>query len=115
MSFGALDQLLSQEFELSMFFYATPSALRRQLQKSAETHEVRRALAFGLISEETFERFIEYITAHIKQKQKFRYEIALAAVVVALEDRPTKFVEAFLREFAEIKAIEIRLSAGVAR
>jgi hypothetical protein len=113
-TFGALNALLNPEFDMSMYCYATPKGLRRRLRQSAEVQEAKRALASGLISEETIERFVAWVMRDLERGKKFQHQTALSAIVVILEDRQTRFAESLIKELSEVRAVELSLSAGVA-
>ncbi len=114
MTFGVLSALLSDDFDMSMYCYATPKGLRRRLRQCEEVRTATEALASGRISEETIERFAHFILRDLTPSQKFQHEAALSALVVILEDRPTGFAEAFIKELSELKVLELSLAVGVA-
>ena len=103
------------QFFVETTVYATPNALRRRLQKCEEVQKAKAALASGIISEETIERFVTWIMRDLERGKKFQHQTALSAIVVILEDRQTTFAESLIKELSELQAVEISLSAGVAK
>lgn len=115
-SFGVLDLLVAEDFDLGLTFYSTPSALRRRLRKSDEVARLEEALERGALTEATAERFVDELQKKgLRRGVRFPYETALAALAVALERRYTEFAWRYLETLASLKLSEMTLSIGVAK
>jgi hypothetical protein len=110
-----LNQLTSDLFNLSAGFLSTPTATHRYLARCAEVRELREGLRQGAITEETIREFVSSLMSSFHVGQRFEHEMALAALAVALERRPTDFAEEFLLDLAKLKLAEMSLCIRVAR
>ncbi len=110
-----LEDLKSDEFELSVGFLSTASALRRFLGRTGEIAAVRQALKEGAITEDTIRQFVSVLTRDVCIGSRLPYEIAIAALTVALETRTTDFAEEFLRDLSSLELAEMSLCIRVAR
>jgi hypothetical protein len=110
-----LDQLVSDEFCGRLFFVATPTALRRLLQRSPEIRSIRKNLEIGILDEETVSRFVNTLMSDFVSGSPFVHDLAISAVAVALEKRGTKFADRFLADLAQVQAAEMSMSVRVAR
>jgi hypothetical protein len=115
MSAAVLEHLKSEEFALSVGFLSTAPALRRFLARSGEIRDIREGLRQGAISDDTLRRFVSSLLQDFQRDERFRHELAVAAVAVAIERRDTDFAEEFLHDLAHLKVAEISLCAQVAR
>lgn len=109
------ERLTSDSFALSAGFISTPEALRRFLLRSQEVHDIRMALRQGAITEDTIREFVSSLMATFYAGRRFEHEMALAALAVALERRPTDFAEEFLHDLSRLKPAELCLCLRVAR
>jgi len=98
-----------------MYFYSTPTGLRRRLQGTADVQKAKKDLSQGLISEDTIERFVTHIMGDLERGQKFKKGVALSAIAVVLEDRPTAFADSFIKDLSDLKILELSLPVGVAK
>jgi len=110
-----LSHLTTDSFVLAAGFLSTPAAIHRHLALSAEVHEIRKGLRQGAITEETIREFVSSLMSLFHVGQRFEHEMALAALAVALERRPTDFAEEFLFDLAKLKLAEMPLCIRVAR
>jgi len=110
-----LDELFSDSFVMSLAVLSTPRALRRQLLRTNEVREIREALWQGAITEETLREFVSSLLVGLHVGERFKHELALAALAVLLERRPTEFAEEFLLDLAKLKLAEMPLCIRVAR
>jgi hypothetical protein len=115
MSYGPLDRLLEEEFDLGLTFYSTPRSLRRQLLGSEAVAAVRMAIGCGVLTENTASSFVNDMLRNLKKGERFPHESALAGLAVAIEDRYTPFADHYLKSLASLKLSEMVLSIGVAR
>jgi hypothetical protein len=109
------ERLTSDEFAISAGSISTPEALRRFLLRSKEVREIRESLRQGAITEETVREFVSSLMRAFHVGQRFVHEMALAALAVALERRPTDFAEEFLHDLSRLKLAELCLCLRVAR
>ena len=110
-----LGQLISDLFVVSVGTVLTPQTLRRFLLRSEEVRGIREALRQGAITEETLRGFIASLLADFRVGRRFEHELALAALAVVVERRPTDFAEEFLLDLAKLKLAEMPLCIRVAR
>jgi hypothetical protein len=109
------EDLTSDEFILSAGLVSTPEALRRFLLRSHAIHGIRESLRQGLITDETIREFISSLMKEFSVGRRFAHEMALAALAVALERRPTNYAEEFLSDLAKLRLAEMPLCIRVAR
>lgn len=110
-----LEQLKSDEFAISAGFVATAGPLRRFLARSKEVADVRKSLRQGALTEDSVHRFVDSLFADFHRGKQFVHDLAIAAIAVALESRPTKFADEFLHDLARLESAEMGLSIRVAR
>lgn len=115
MSAKVLDDLRSDEFELSVGFLSTASALRRFLARSGEVAAVRQALKEGAITENTIRKFVSVLMRDLRIGSRLPSEIAIAGLAVALETRATHFAEEYLHDLSRLELAEMSLCIRVAR
>lgn len=115
MGTSVLRDLLSEEFDVSAGFLGTPTGLYRFLHRRQEVSAVREALRQGALTEGTIRRFAVSLLDDLHPGTRFSHELAISALAVALESRPTDFAEEFLRDLARLKIAEMSLSIRVAR
>jgi hypothetical protein len=115
MSLNVLEQLKSDEFAVGVGFLSTPRSLRQFLTRSREVLAVREALRQGAISEDAIRRFVSSLMADFRRGERFPHELALAALAVALETRPSDFAEEFVQDLARLDLEELSLCVRVAR
>jgi hypothetical protein len=110
-----LEQLTSDEFFFSAAGLSTPSALRRFLGRRPEVAAIGEALLQGAITEDSLRRFVSRLTVDFRRGERFVHELALAALAVAVEKRPTDFAEEFLHDLARLRIAEVSMAMRVAR
>ncbi len=110
-----LDQLTSDEFALSVGLLPTPSSLRRLLNRTKEVAEIRESLKQEAITDDTLRRFVSSLLQDFRRGERFVHELALAALAVAVERRPTDFAEEYLHDLARLQLGEISMAIRVAR
>ena len=98
------ERITSDEFAVSAGFISTPEALRHVLARSPEVRDIRNGLRQGGITEGAIRDFVSSVMRDFRVGQHFEHEMALAALAVALERRPTDFAEEFLVEPGEAEA-----------
>lgn len=109
-----LDSLLTNEFEDAIFGVASPSALRVVLAKSREVKEIRTAAFCGSLGEDEIERFIDTLLLDFRRGERFRGDLALAALAVVLETVPSSFAEVFLKDLSGLRIREMPMATRVA-
>ena len=109
------EALTSDAFVLSAGLISTPEALRRFLLRSEMVNDIRESLRRGSITEDSIREFVSSLMKGFHVGSRFEHEMALAALAVALERRPTDFAEEFLLDLAKLKLAEMPLCVRVAR
>jgi hypothetical protein len=110
-----LERLKSDEFQVPLAFIATAPALRRALRRRQEVQEIVAALTAKVIAEESLREFTNGLLRDLKPGEKFPHELAVSALAVALEGRPTAFADEFLHDLANLHLAEMSMSIRVAR
>jgi hypothetical protein len=110
-------RLCSDEFIFSIGFLHTPSSVRKRLLESPTVRELSSVLRFGGITEELIRSFVSFATNGLVVGRRLPSDLALAAIAVALELRPTEFAEEYLHDLARIRLPfpEMGVSIRVAR
>jgi len=110
-----LTQLASDEFAVSVAGLSTPTALLRLLRRHPDVTALWQAIQEGAIQEDTFCRFISWLSVDSCVGVHFIHDVTLAALVVACDGcRPT-FTDDFIRRLANVRLAEIPLAPRVAR
>jgi hypothetical protein len=115
MSPYVLQRLRSDEFALSVGFLSTPGPLRRFLRQTEDVAAIRAALEQGAITDETLRAYVSSLMQDLRRGERFPHELAVAALAVALEMRPTEFAEEFLQDLSRLRLAEMSLCIRVAR
>lgn len=115
MSMNILETLLSDEFQIAVGFVGTPWAVHQVLSRTPQVHAIRQGLRQGAITEETIRRFVARVLSDLRRGERFAHELALAALAVALQTRPTDFAEEFLHDLSRLQLAEMSLCIRVAR
>ena len=110
-----LYRLTQDEFETSIGFLRTPESVRSALLKSPDVLGVAMALRNGEITEDMIRDFIALVTSEYSRNQRLPHDLALAALAVVLELRPTRFAEEYLLDLGRLKLAEMSVSTNVAR
>ena len=97
-----IEQLLSDELEVLTGGLSTASAIRRVLQRAPQVQAVRAALQQGDLTEDQIIAFVGGLLREFRQGPRFRYDIPLAALAVALEEDPADSAGELLREMAQL-------------
>lgn len=115
MSIELLERLKSDAFAAEAVFLSTPGALRRFLVGRREVGLAKQALTQGAITEDSLRRFVADLMSDLRRGERFPHEMALAALAVVLEMRPTEFAEEFLHDLSRLRLAEMSLCIRVAR
>ena len=115
MSARILEQLTSDDFAVSAGSLSMPSSLRRFLQRTPEVAAVKEALKQEAITERTLRQFVSSLLQDLRRGERFPHELAIAALAVVLETRPTDFADEFLHDLARLELAEMSLCVRVAR
>lgn len=108
-------QLTTPEFADSIGFALPPAPFRRVLQRSQYVRGLATSLQYGQIEESEIRSFVSELLARYKQGELFEFDVALAAVAVAMEHWTDSFADEFLIDLARIGRSEFRASFRVAR
>src|SRR5216683_4171443 len=93
-----LERLKSDEFAFTVGFLVPSLALRGKLGAMKEVENVVAAIAGGELSEDTLRHFVSTLMKELRKGERFPYDLALAALAVALEGRATKFAQEYLQD-----------------
>ena len=115
MTIPVLERLKSEEFLVAVGFASTAGALRRILRRLGEVPAISKALRQGEITEESIRIFVSSIMRDFRSGEQFVHEVALAALAVVMETRPTPFAEEFLRDLSRLELGEMGLCIRLAR
>jgi hypothetical protein len=110
-----LANLTSDCFEAEYAFISNPKAVHRALQRSEEVKQLRTALNSGTVPEPLVREFCIDLLRTLEYGKRFPDELALAAVAVTLENRPTAFAREFVTELARLELSEMPVAIRVAR
>ncbi len=111
----ALALLKTDEFNFSIGFHHTPAVVRRKLLTSPFVRHVAGALRFGAITEGMLREFVASIMSEFTRGRRLPNDLALAAIAVVLELRPTEFAGEYLHDLARLRLSEMTGSIFVAR
>jgi hypothetical protein len=115
MNAPALERLKTDEFHFSIGFHHSPGALRRKLLISPDVRRLAGALRFGAITERMISDFVSSVMSEFCKGHRLPNDLALAALAIVLELRPTDFAEEYLHDLARLKLAELSTSINVAR
>jgi hypothetical protein len=107
--------LKTDEFNFSIGFHHTPAIVRRRLLTSPPVRHIAGALRFGAITEGMLREFVASIMSEFTKGRRLPNDLALAAVAVMLELRPTDFANEYLHDLARLRLSEMTVSIFVAR
>jgi len=110
-----LQQLVSDDFAVSVGFLSTPESLRRFLLQSKEVAAVKEALRQEAITESTLRGFVSSLLRDMRCGERFAHQLAVAAVAVVLETRATDFADEFLHDLSRLGLAEMSMCIRVAR
>jgi hypothetical protein len=110
-----LEQLTKDDFHISIGFIHAPASVRRALLRSNDVRWVAMALRYGLITEEMIREFTSRVMGEFAKGQRLPNDLALAALAVVLERRPTSFAEEYLLDLARLNLAEMVVSIAIAR
>lgn len=112
---NVLQNLETDAFALKFSFISNPNAVHRALQRSVDVENIRLALRSGEITEETLRAFCASVLSELEFGRRLPHELALAAIAVVLETRPTSFAEEFVLDLARLDLSELPIAIRVAR
>lgn len=115
MTHRVLESLKTDEFAFRFSFISNPIAVHRTLQRSEDVENLRLALRNGEITEETLRAFSGTLLRELEHGKRFLHELAIAAIAVALETRPTPFAEEYTLDLARLDLAEMPIAIRVAR
>ena len=110
-----LQHLSSDEFADNIGIILPPVPLRRVLQHSPDVRRLGEALRYGQITEKHVREFVGQLLTEFRPGELFRYDVALAALAVAMEHWGNSFAEEYLIDLARIQRSEFRVSFRIAR
>lgn len=107
MSLLILDALKNENFELDVGPAREPHILWKRLNKSAQVAALREALSRGEVTDEDLSDFVSGLVREFRHGERFPYDLALAAIAVAVERLGTKFADAYIRILAGLRLVEL--------
>jgi hypothetical protein len=110
-----LERLRTDDFHFSIGFHHSPAAVRRSLLMSQDVRHVAAALRFGAITQSMISDFVSTVMSDFSRGCRLPNDLALAAIAIVLELRPTAFAEEYLHDLARLELTEMRISISVAR
>ncbi len=110
-----LERLKTDDFNLSIGFHHSPARVLRHLLISQDVLHVAAAHRFGAITQSMIRDFVSSIAAEFSRGCRLSNDLALAAVAIVLELRPTGFADEYLHGLARLELTEMRISISVAR
>ena len=110
-----LKVLIEDAFEIAVGPCVTTPTLRRQLQRMPEVQNVRIALDSQVLSDDDLKSFVDQLMTTFQHGTRFPHDMALAALAVALESRPTPFATEYLSTLARFHLQEMPVSSRIAR
>ena len=105
----------SHDIGSAFSFVSSPRAVHCALQRSDEVGKLRRALKSGEVTEEAIRVCIAELLSELETGRRLPHELAIAAITVALECRPSPFAEEFILDLARLKLAELPIAIRVAR
>lgn len=115
MSARVLQQLTSDDFAVSAGFLSTPGSLRRFFHQAKEVAAIKEALRQEAITESTLRGFVSSVLRDLRCGERFPHQLAIAAIAVVLETRPTTFADEFLHDLSRLGLAEMSMCIRVAR
>lgn len=110
-----LSQLLTDEFADSIGWLPPAKALRYLLKRRPEVAAIARARTANELPDSEVRTFLTQLVRAVRPGFRFEHELAIAALLVALETEPTPSVHGLLSEFARLDWLEIRTVSEVAQ
>ncbi len=80
-----LARIAAEDFEVGLGFLPTPAACREGLLSTPEVTEIRQSLRSGELTGTEVESFVEGLLLSFEKGVRFPFDVALAAVAVAVE------------------------------
>ena len=111
----SLLDLTDDNFLIDYSLISNSRALHRALRTSKQVEHLRIALGQGELTEKSLRDFVATLLRDLEYGKKFPHDIALAAMAVALETRPTAFAEEFVLDLARLDLAEFPMATRVAK
>jgi hypothetical protein len=110
-----LEALCADEFAVRIGITNNVKAIHRALERSEEVDAARLALYQGQIDEEVLRRFVVKLLQEYRPGQLFPFDVAIAAVAVIVESRPTRFADEFLTKLSRLQRPELPVAVRIGR
>src|SRR5262245_37296775 len=110
MSVYLLSRLATDEFADTVGFFLPPGPFRHVLQQSLDVRRLAAALRYRQVTVEDIRGYVGHLLKEFRQDEIFRYDIALAALAVAMEHWSNSFAEEYLLDLARIQRHEFPVS-----
>jgi hypothetical protein len=115
MTFHVLQVLGTDEFSDGIGFVLPPAPMRRVLQTDPRVRALESALRYHQVREAELREFVGCLLSEFRPGDSFRYDIALAALAVAMQHWRHPVAEEYLLDLARVDRPEFRCSFRVAR
>ncbi len=115
MSNELLARLTTDEFADDIGFTLPPAPFRRVLQRSPDVRRLSAALRYRQLTIQDVRQFVGGLLKAYRQDEVFRYDLALAALAVAMEHWRNPFAEEYLIDLARIRRPELPIAPRIAR
>lgn len=112
---SVLDQLASVEFEVEVGPLLPSPLLRRRLRAMDAVRSVVEEMRKQVVTDDDIGAFARGLLANFVAGRRFDHDLALAALAVVLEDRPTPFASGFLDRLASLQLTEVATATRIAR
>ena len=115
MSIEVLNNLMSEQLREAVAYVSTSKAIYYILGDRKEVLEFMEAFHPITLNEKTIRRFVSTLVDDFVKGERFKHEIPLAALVVALNTFPNEFIDQFLYDLANVGIAEMSISSRVAQ
>jgi hypothetical protein len=112
---GHLQDLMASELTSLKFVVGTAEALDVALAGRADVHVVRGTLLDGSLTAPEIEAFVQTLMADFRRDEAFRWDVTLAALVVAMERWKSDCADTLIAELSRLRIVEMPMSARIAR
>jgi hypothetical protein len=110
-----LERISSEDFESTVWPAATTQRLRHLLLATPEVRTLREALTSGELSENRIREFVSSSMLQLRRGVRFDFEVAFAAIAVALESYFAPIADEYLAALAGLAVPELGVASRVAQ
>lgn len=110
-----LDAIASEDFEIAMGARLPPKAMRAALLRVDACKDLLAAIEQRALTPVSLRAWVQDLLQSFKRGERFRYEAALSALAVCLEEVRTDFAAEYIRDLAELDIAEMTMCTLIAR